>query len=141
MLLFASLLIYGAGVSTNLQARYAGADLAAPSRRGRAISIVLVATAVGAIIGPILVRVTGTLATRFGIPALAGPFMLSAAAYASAGIVLWLLLRPDPLLLARSLAAAGSSRAGEATSTPSISTLPQNLGADGRGRSAPAPAS
>jgi MFS family permease len=122
VLLFASLLIYGAGVSTNLQARYAGADLAAPSRRGRAVSIVLVATAVGAIIGPNLVRVAGTLATRFGIPALAGPFMLAAAAYASAGIVLWLLLRPDPLLLARSIAAAGSSPAGEVTPDPSIST-------------------
>jgi MFS family permease len=122
VLLFASLLVYGAGVSTNLQARYAGADLAAPSRRGRAVSIVLVATAVGAIIGPNLVRVTGTLATSFGIPALAGPFMLAAAAYASAGIVLLLLLRPDPLLLARSIAAAGSSRIGETTTEPSIST-------------------
>jgi MFS family permease len=121
VLLFASLLVYGAGVSTNLQARYAGADLAAPSRRGRAVSIVLVATAVGAIIGPNLVRVTGTLATRFGIPALAGPFMLAAAAYASAGIVLWLLLRPDPLLLARSIAAAGSSGIGEIPTQPSIS--------------------
>lgn len=121
VLLFASLLVYGAGVSTNLQARYAGADLAAPSRRGRAVSIVLVATAVGAIIGPNLARVTGTLATRFGIPALAGPFMLAAAAYASAGIVLWLLLRPDPLLLARSIAAAGSSGIGEIPTQPSIS--------------------
>jgi MFS family permease len=121
VLLFASLLVYGAGVSTNLQARYAGADLAAPSRRGRAVSIVLVATAVGAIIGPNLVRVTGTLATRFGIPALAGPFMLAAAAYASAGIVLWLLLRPDPLLLARGIAAAGSSGIGEIPTQPSIS--------------------
>jgi MFS family permease len=122
VLLFASLTIYGAGVSTNLQARYAGADLAAPSRRGRAVSIVLVATAVGAIIGPNLVRIAGTLATRFGIPALAGPFMLAAAAYASAGIVLWLLLRPDPLLLARSIAAAESSTAGEVTTAQSLST-------------------
>jgi MFS family permease len=121
-LLFASLLIYGAGVSTNLQARYAGADLAAPSRRGRAVSIVLVATAVGAIIGPNLVQVAGTIATRFGIRALAGPFLLAAAAYASAGIVLWLLLRPDPLLLARSIAAAGSSRADDGTTEPSLST-------------------
>jgi MFS family permease len=115
VLLFASFLIYGAGVSTNLQARYAGADLAAASRRGRAVSIVLVATAVGAIIGPNLVRVTGTVATNLGMPALVGPFLLAAAAYASAGIVLWLLLRPDPLLLARSIAAAASARTRDAT--------------------------
>jgi MFS family permease len=108
-LLFASLLVYGAGAATNLQARYAGADLAAPSRRGRAVSIVLVATAVGAIIGPNLVSLTGTLATAVGIPTLAGPFMLAGAAYAAAGIVLWVLLRPDPLLLARSVAAKSQS--------------------------------
>ena len=71
------------------------------------MSIVLVATAVGAIIGPNLVRVSGTLASRFGIPALAGPFLLAGAAYASAGIVLWLLLRPDPLLLRAALLPLG----------------------------------
>ena len=46
--------------------------------------------------------------SRSAIPPLAGPFMLAGAAYASAGLVLWLLLRPDPLLLARSIAAAQS---------------------------------
>jgi MFS family permease len=114
VLLFVSMLVYGAGVSTNLQARYAGADLAAPSRRGRAVSIVLVATAVGAIIGPNLVSVTGTLAIEIGIPPLAGPFLLAAAAYAAAGLVLWLLLRPDPLLLARSIAAEPHQGVAEA---------------------------
>jgi MFS family permease len=101
-------------VSTNLQARYAGADLAAPSRRGRAVSIVLVATAVGAIVGPNLVSVTGNFATQGGVPRLAGPFILAGVAYASAGLVLWLLLRPDPLLLAPTLAAA-SWQSGDAT--------------------------
>jgi MFS family permease len=124
VLLFVSLLVYGAGVATNLQARYAGADLAAPSRRGRAVSIVLVATAIGAIIGPNLVRLTGTLATAVGIPPLAGPFMLAGAAYAAAGVVLWVLLRPDPLLLARSIAAAKSSQSNQATAGSSGSTAP-----------------
>ena len=122
VLLFASMLVYGAGVATNLQARYAGADLAAPTRRGRAVSIVLVATAVGAIIGPNLANVTGTLAAEVGVPPLAGPFMLAGAAYAAAGLVLWILLRPDPLLLARSIAAASSSQGGEATTGSSAST-------------------
>lgn len=47
LLLFASLFVYGAGSAANLQARYAGADLAAPPRRARALSTVLVATTVG----------------------------------------------------------------------------------------------
>jgi MFS family permease len=121
VLLFASLLIYGAGVATNLQARYAGADLAAPARRGRAVSIVLVATAVGAVIGPNLVSLTGTWAGEVGVPPLAGPFLLASAAYASAGLVLWLLLRPDPLLLARSIAAK-SSQCGKDSAVSAVST-------------------
>ena len=124
VLLFGSLLVYGAGVATNLQARYAGADLAAPTRRGRAVSIVLVATAVGAIVGPNLVSVTGTLAAEVGVPLLAGPFMLAAAAYAAAGLVLWVMLRPDPLLLARSIDAAQSSQRGKTTTGSSVSTAP-----------------
>jgi MFS family permease len=116
VLLFASLVVYGAGFATNLQARYAGADLAAPSRRGRAVSIVLVATAVGAIIGPNLVNLTATLATEVGIPPLAGPFVLAGAAYTAAGVVLWILLRPDPLLLARSIAATESPANNQANS-------------------------
>jgi MFS family permease len=124
VLLFGSLLVYGAGVATNLQARYAGADLAAPSRRGRAVSIVLVATAVGAIIGPNLVNLTATLATEVGIPPLAGPFMLAGAAYAAAGVVLWVLLRPDPLLLARSIAATKPQPGNQADSGSPGSTSP-----------------
>ncbi|MDV7241113.1 MULTISPECIES: MFS transporter [Rhodococcus] len=103
-LLFLALFVYGAGTATNLQARYAGADLASAHHRGRAVSTVLVATTVGAVVGPNLVTVMGDLATRWGIPALSGPFVLSAAAYALAALVLWVLLRPDPLLLARTLA-------------------------------------
>ncbi|WP_431887284.1 MFS transporter [Nocardiopsis alba] len=99
-LLFVSLFVYGAGTATNLQARYAGADLATPGSRGRALSTVMVATTLGAVVGPNLVERLGALARALGIPELSGPFLLAAAAYASAALVLWLLLRPDPLLTA-----------------------------------------
>ncbi|MFI8193501.1 MFS transporter [Streptomyces sp. NPDC085946] len=97
------LFVYGAGTATNLQARYAGADLAAPAHRARAVSTVLVATTLGGVVGPNLAAPTGTLADALGIPALAGPFLLAGAAYALAALVLAVRLRPDPLLLARSL--------------------------------------
>ncbi len=105
VLLFIALFVYGAGSSTNLQARYAGADLAAPQRRGRAVSTVLVATTLGAVVGPNLVTPTGDLAAHWGVPALAGPFILAVLAYTAAAVVLWVMLRPDPLLTARSLPA------------------------------------
>ncbi|MGZ8801383.1 MAG: MFS transporter [Mycobacterium sp.] len=102
-LLFVALTLYGAGTATNLQARYAGADLAEPAHRGRAVSIVLVATTFGGVIGPNLATPTGNLATALGIPHLAGLFLLSAAAYGTAAVVLTIWLRPDPLLHAREL--------------------------------------
>lgn len=101
VLLFLSLIIYGSGMSTNLQARYAGTDLARPERRGQAVSIVLVATTFGAVTGPNLSGPLGDLGQTVNIPELAGPFLLSVAAYALAATVLMIFLRPDPLLSAR----------------------------------------
>ncbi|MFF2809133.1 MFS transporter [Streptomyces sp. NPDC058000] len=106
VLLFIALFVYGAGTATNLQARYAGADLAAPGHRGRAVSTVLVATTLGGVAGPNLAAPTGSFTESLGIPNLAGPFILSGAAYALAALVLALWLRPDPLLLARTIAEA-----------------------------------
>ncbi|MFR9795072.1 MFS transporter [Streptomyces sp. MS06] len=106
VLLFVALFVYGAGSATNLQARYAGADLARPGHRARAVSTVLVATTLGGVAGPNLAAPTGVLAEHLGIPALAGPFLLSGAAYGLAALVLALRLRPDPLLTARARAQA-----------------------------------
>lgn len=103
-LLFISLLIYGSGGATNLQARYAGTDLASPKQRATAISIAMVSTTFGAVAGPNLVDVMGRFATRIGVPALSGPFILAAATYILAGLVLLVLLRPDPLIVANAIA-------------------------------------
>lgn len=114
-LLLPALLVYGAGTATNLQARYTGADLAEPDQRGRAVSTVLFATTLGAVAGPNLVGPMGDLAVRLSIPELAGPFLLAAAAYGLAAAVLFALLRPDPLLVAREL---GSTAAVAQPSVP-----------------------
>jgi MFS family permease len=105
-LLFLSLFVYGAGSATNLQARYAGADLADRSHRARAVSTVLVATTLGGVVGPLLAAPTGDVAHMVGIPHLAGPFVLAGAAYLAAAAFLATRLRPDPLLLAREVAAS-----------------------------------
>ncbi len=102
-LLFISLLIYGSGSATNLQARYAGTDLATSTQRAKAISMALFSTTFGAIAGPNLVDVMGKFAMAVGIPALAGPFILAAVAYILAGIVLFIFLRPDPFIVAKAI--------------------------------------
>ncbi|MGG3195505.1 MFS transporter [Priestia aryabhattai] len=109
-LLFASLLIYGAGTATNLQARYAGTDLASAKQRATAVSMAMVFTTFGAVAGPNLVNVMGDFALSIGVPALAGPFILAAAAYILAGLVFFILLRPDPLLIARAIEANKQER-------------------------------
>ncbi|WP_088012730.1 MFS transporter [Gottfriedia acidiceleris] len=101
ILLLASLLIYGAGTATNLQARYAGTDLANNKQRAKAISIAMVSTTFGAVAGPNLVGPMGNFAVSIGVPALAGPFILSATAFILAGLFLFLMLNPDPLILAK----------------------------------------
>ena len=57
-------------------------------------------TTFGAVAGPNLVGVMGDFAHSIGIPNLAGPFILSAAAFILAGLVLFVMLRPDPLIIA-----------------------------------------
>ena len=115
-LLFLSLLIYGAGTATNLQARYAGTDLATKQQRGTAVSIAMFSTTFGAVAGPNLVEVMGDFARAIGIPELAGPFILAAAAFLLAGVVLFIFLRPDPFLIAL--------RLNEQNASPDTDELP-----------------
>lgn len=103
-LLLLAFFVYGAGTATNLQARYAGTDLAPSSQRATAVSVAMVSTTFGAVAGPNLVRPLGDLAESLGFVDLAGPFMLGAVAYLAAGAVLVLRLRPDPYLTALQLA-------------------------------------
>ncbi|AWH97550.1 MFS transporter [Dietzia psychralcaliphila] len=121
-LLFAAFVVYGSGTATNLQARYAGADLATPERRGRALSYVLLGTTAGAVAGPNLVGPTGAVAESLGLTPLTGPFLLAAVAYGGAALVISLLLRPDPLLEARRREAAALDAAAASSSSSTGST-------------------
>lgn len=127
LLLFASLLIYGAGTATNLQARYAGTDLAKPTQRATAISIAMVSTTFGAVAGPNLVDVMGQFAMSIGVPALAGPFILAATAYILAGLVLFALLRPDPFMVAKAIADVQETEKSALSDTES-NTVANNRG-------------
>lgn len=115
VLLFISLFLYGAGTATNMQARYAGTDLAPANRKGTAVSTAMVATTIGAVAGPNLIEPLGGLAEGFGLPTLAGPFLLAAVAYITAGVILVTMLRPDPYLVAKQLEAQDSPQADTIT--------------------------
>ncbi|MGD6781393.1 MULTISPECIES: MFS transporter [Bacillaceae] len=124
-LLFFSLLFYGAGTASNLQARYAGTDLATAKQRGKAISIALVSTTLGAVAGPNLVGVMGDFAVSIGVPSLAGPFILGAAAFILAGLILLGFMRPDPLLVSKTLE---NEKRKDSEKTPNETHVKNNRG-------------
>lgn len=99
--------LMGAGTATNLQSRYAAADLAAPHHRARALATVVWATTLGVVLGPNLTGPGAAVAGAVGLPDLAGPLLFSVAAFGAAAALVALGLRPDPLLVARALAPAG----------------------------------
>jgi MFS family permease len=102
-LLLAGLFACGAATACGLQARYAAADLAAPERRGRDLSLVVWATTVGSVLGPNLAAPGADLGRALGLPALGGGFAVCAVVFAVVAAVLLAALRPDPLLLSRRL--------------------------------------
>ena len=103
----------GWATAANSQARYAATDLADASRRARALAVVVWATTIGAVLGPNLTGPGAALGRAIGVPALTGPFVFSIVAVALATVVIWARMRPDPLLLARDIAAAeGEATAG-----------------------------
>ncbi|GIG64845.1 MFS transporter [Phytomonospora endophytica] len=106
-LAFVGMFFFGGGTAANLQARYAATDLAEPARRGRQLSMIVWATTVGAVAGPLLMpKADGFIRGVLDAPQYVGPFVVSAIGFLLAGIVLWFLLRPDPLLVARRVADA-----------------------------------
>ena len=108
LLLLASLLV-GSGTSVNLQARFAATDLSRPEHRGRDLSLIVWMSTVGSVAGPNLIAPGESIAGSAGLPVLSGVFVISAVAMVLGLLVVWIGLRPDPLLLARQ---AGHDGAG-----------------------------
>lgn len=109
-------LLVGVASAAGYQGRYAATDLAEPDTRARALSFVIWGSTVGAVLGPNLLGVDGQLSTVWGLQALAGPYIVAAVCLALAALLLFLLLRPDPYLLATQHREA----AGEAVVRPTL---------------------
>jgi MFS family permease len=104
LLLLTGATLLGATTAANAQSRYAATDLALPTNRATALSLVVWATTIGAVAGPNLTGTAGSLAGRLGLPVLTGPFVVGFFGILAAGLVIGTFLRPDPLLLAREVA-------------------------------------
>ncbi len=132
-LFFVGMLLFGGGSAANLQARYTAVDLSPPRRRGRQLSIIVWATTLGAVAAPNLVNLADRLVRPFGLPELTGPFVLSTLAFGLVALILTVLLRPDPLLVARGYAGTSLQPPVPATGSAGCHDVPPP-------RAAPAPA-
>lgn len=110
-LLLVGILMIGAGNAGNLQSRFAATDLAAPQHRGRDLSIVVWATTIGGVAGPLLLGPGEIVGAAIGMPPQTGSYVFSFVAQCAALILYLVALRPDPLLAAQQLASAAAAGA------------------------------
>jgi MFS family permease len=98
--LVVGLMLFGAGQAASLQQRYVAADLALPERRGRSIAAIVWVGTLGAAIGPVLTPLAKNVGAELGLDDLIGPYLLGTLLSATAAVVVFTRLRPDPLVVA-----------------------------------------
>ncbi|WP_162941958.1 MFS transporter [Desertimonas flava] len=105
------LFLFGNGQAANLLARYAATDLAEPAERSRAMSSIVFASTFGAVAGPLLVGPAEHAGEAWlGVERYSGPWLCSAVFFVLASTITTIRLRPDPLVAAGGVAAAGIDR-------------------------------
>lgn len=103
LLLLSSALI-GAGRAGGDQSRFAAGDLFPEGERARMIGRVVLAGTVGAIFGPLLVAPGSQFAALLGLNSDVGPWLIGLGFYSIAAVITLLLLRPEPMRIAREIA-------------------------------------
>jgi len=98
---FLGIVGFGAMRAGTLMSRFVAAEVSAPDVRGRAISIVVWAGTVGAILGPLLVAPSSAWAASVGLNELTGPILVAVPLIGLSSIVTFIGLRPEPSKLAR----------------------------------------
>lgn len=96
-LFLVALFLFGIGASGERLGRYAAADVAPAHRRASAIAWIVFAGTIGAVLGPRLLGPAETRAVSFGLDGLAGGFLVAAAFTGAGAVLIFFLLRPDPL--------------------------------------------
>jgi MFS family permease len=105
VLFLAGMTLFGVSNTSNLLARYAAADVTPAAHRGRAMGLIVWGSTLGSIIGPNLMMPAVRAGARLGLSPVGSAFLISVAGFAVAALLVELLLRPDPLTIARRLEA------------------------------------
>src|SRR2546428_9816990 len=102
-LFLAGMALFGTAQTSNLLARYAAADISPGGQRGRAMGLIVWGSAIGSIVGPILMAPATPVGALLGVSSVASAFLISVAGYALAAMLVQAPLRPDPLAIPRRL--------------------------------------
>ena len=103
LLFLAGMVLFGTAQTSNLLARYAAADITPDAQRGRAMGLIVWGSAAGSIVGPMLMSPAIRAGAALGLGSVASAFLISVGSYAVAALLVQVLLRPDPLAIARRL--------------------------------------
>ena len=110
----AGMALFGTAQTSNLLARYAAADISPGVQRGRAMGLIVWGSAAGSIVGPMLMDSALRVGTAIGVASIASAFLISVFGCALGALLVQVLLRPDPLAIARVLESTPTvSRGGE----------------------------
>jgi MFS family permease len=93
--------LFGIANTSNLLARYAAADVSPDAERGRAMGLIVWGSAAGSIIGPTLMGLAVEAGRPLGLSPAGSAFLISLVGYGVAAVLIQILLRPDPLAIAR----------------------------------------
>lgn len=115
------MVLLGAARAVSDQARYAAADVSTPHLRARAVSTIVFAGTIGAIVGPILSPIAGRAAVSLGYGELAGPWFVTSGLLIVALIFINALLHPDPRAVARAMQQAEVAEHKPAAAAPARS--------------------
>lgn len=99
-LLVAAMAVFGVANASNLQSRFAAADLADDDTRARSIAMVVWVGTIGAVLGPTGAPWVNRFGARLGMEQWVSPLFLSIVGFALAAAITTRFLRPDPLQLA-----------------------------------------
>src|SRR5262249_31219725 len=99
--MLAGMALFGIASTSNLLARYAAADVSASAQRGQAMGLIVWGSALGSIVGPMLMSPALAVGLLLGVTPTASAFLIAVAGYALASALVHVFLRPDPLTIAR----------------------------------------
>lgn len=96
-------LLMGMGRGVIEQTRFIAAEIFPPDQQAQKISLMVFAGTLGAVGGPLLVDPSGQLGASFGLHVHAGPYLMSGVLIFLGLVLVYALLRPDPMEIAQSL--------------------------------------